>query len=53
MRIRAEHIAERFGARGDAGDEESMDSEGRECECRERVACDVDVCEEAEEGKAL
>lgn len=48
MRIRTEHITERFGARCDSSDEESMNGEGGEGECREGVACDVDVCEEAE-----
>lgn len=53
MSIRAKDVAERFRARCHAGDEESMDGQGRESECREGVARDVDVCKEAEEGETL
>ena len=53
MGVGAEHVALRFGARANAGDEKPMDGQRGECERREVLTCDVNVGEKGEQGDFL
>lgn len=53
MAVGAEDVALRFGAGAHAGNQEAVDRQGRQGECRQVVACNVDVGQQREKRYLL